>query len=423
MATRWRYEYTVVLIHWFIWGFVAMDRLVIGYLFPMIVPDLKLNFTQVGMIMSLIGITMGAMGIFGGFLSDKFGRKATIVPCTIVFSVLSSITGLARSFFQLATIRTILGLAEGPYYPAAVATIAEEATPKRRGLMIGLHQTAWGVWGGFFAAIFATQVGSAFGWRWVFYCTLPPGIILAIIHWIFIKEPKSVAAQIEARKKGNVHKVVTETGEQVTVWSVLKYRNIILTTFISICFMTWLFFIIAFGTLYLTKVQNLEVTTAGFVMSAWGLGALFGYVCVPWVSDFIGRKTALIITAILAGFATLWFTYAGGNPTVLYFIMFLVGFFGYGAYPVFMSLIPSETVPFGLAGLAIGIPTGIGDLVGGGVLPTFGGMLADAFGLGAPLLATSIALFVATVISLFVIETCPRKVLARNAAMAKAVTS
>jgi MFS family permease len=128
MARRWRYEYTVVLIHWFIWGFVAMDRLVIGYLFPMIVPDLKLDFTQVGIVMSLIGITMGLMGIFGGALSDKFGRKALIVPSTIIFSLLSWGTGLARSFVQLAMVRTVLGIAEGPYYPAAVATIAEEAT-------------------------------------------------------------------------------------------------------------------------------------------------------------------------------------------------------------------------------------------------------------------------------------------------------
>jgi MFS family permease len=421
MARRWRYEYTVVLIHWFIWGFVAMDRLVIGYLFPMIVPDLKLDFTQVGIVMSLIGITMGLMGIFGGALSDKFGRKAIIVPSTIIFSLLSWGTGLARSFVQLAMVRTVLGIAEGPYYPAAVATIAEEATPKRRGLMIGLHQTAWGVWGGFFAAIYATQVGSLLGWRWVFYFTLPPGIILAIVHRIYVKEPKSVAARIEARKKGIAHKIVTQTGEHVTVGDVLKFRNIILTALISICFMTWLFFIIAFGTLYLTKVQNLAITTAGFVMSAWGLGALFGYICVPWVSDFVGRKPALILSAFLAGLATLWFARAGGNPTSLYFIMLLVGFFGYGCYPVFMSLIPSETVPFGLAGLAIGIPTGIGDIIGGGVLPTFGGMLADAFGLGAPMLVTAVALFVATVIGFFIIETCPRKVQAKSTATAAAM--
>jgi len=369
-----------------------------------------LDFTQVGIVMSVIGITMGLMGMFGGALSDRVGRRTVIVPCTVIFSLLSAATGLARNFMQLAVIRFVLGIGEGPYTPTAVATIAEESTPKRRGLMIGLHQTGWGVWGGFFAAIYATQVGSTLGWRWAFYLTLIPGIILAIVHFFLIKEPKSTAARIEARKKGIEHKILSGTGEHVTIGAVLKSRNIILSTLISICWMTWLFLTIAFATLYLTKAQNLPITTAGWVMSAGGIGGLLGYIFIPWVSDYIGRKPAMVIGGLLATLSMLWFARGGGNPVALYFIMLLVGFFGYGCFPLWQSLIPSESVPFGLAGLAIGIATGIGDFIGGGFVPTFGGMLADAYGLGAPLLATVVALFVATILSLFYVETSPRKV-------------
>ncbi len=409
MEKRGSYEYTVLVIHWFIWGFVAADRLLIAYLFPMVLPDLKMSFTQAGFLMSILGIVWGIMAIFGGGISDKFGRKTVIIPATLIFSLTSWATGLARSFFQLSFIRGIMGGAEGAYYPTGVATIAEEARPSRRGLWIGLHQTGFPVYGLFLAPIYATQIGSAYGWRWAFYLTLIPGIILALVHWVFIREPKSVAERIEARKKGIAHKIVAEDGKHVTVGSVLKFRNIILSIFISICFMTWLWVFSSFGTLYLTKVQNMQMTTAGFVMSAWGIGGLFGMFCLAGISDYIGRKTALIIACPLAGLATLWFAFGGGSPVVLFIVMLFVGFFGSGAYPIFLSAIPSETVPFALAGLAIGIPTGVGELIGAGVLPTIGGMMADAYGLGSTMVLAGVAPLVATIFALFVIETAPRK--------------
>jgi MFS family permease len=410
MKKRWSYEYTVVLIHWFIWGFVALDRLLVTYLFPMILPDLKMSFTQAGLIMSILGLAWGVMAIFGGGLGDKFGRKKVIIPATLIFSLTSWATGLVRSFLQLSVIRAIMGCAEGSYYPSAVATIAEEAKPSRRGLMVGLHQTGFPVWGMFLAPIYATQVGSVYGWRWVMYLTLIPGIILAVVHWRFIREPRSVAERIEARKKGVAHEIVSEKGEHVTVGSVLGFRNIILCIFMSICFMTNLWVFAAFATLFLTKVHNLPMTTAGFVMSGQGIGALLGMFCLAGISDRIGRKPVLIFTCIIGGLANLWFALSGAAPGMLWFLLLLTGFFCGGSFPLYLSLVPSETVPFALAGLAIGIPTGIGELIGSGVLPTVGGMIADAYGLRAAVILAAISVLVATIFALFIIETAPKKV-------------
>jgi len=409
MEKRWSYEYTVLIIHWFIWGFVAADRLLVAYLFPMILPALKMSFTQAGFLMSILGIVWGITAISGGGLSDKIGRKKIIIPATVIFSLTSWATGLARSFLQISFIRAIMGGAEGSYYPCAVATIAEEAKPSRRGLMIGLHQTGFPVFGLFLAPIYATQIASVYGWRWAFYLTLIPGIILAGVHWLLIREPKSTAERIEARKKGLAHKIVSEEGVHVTAGSVLKFRNIILSIFISICFMTWLWVFTSFGTLYLTKVQNMQMTTAGFVMSGWGIGGLIGMFLLSAISDRTGRRWTLFIGSVLGGLATLWFAFGGSSPTTLFCAMFFVGIFGSGVWPLFLSIIPSETVPFGLAGLAIGLPTGIGELIGAGVLPTVGGMLADAYGLGAAMILAGVSPLVAAVFALFMIETAPVK--------------
>jgi MFS family permease len=420
MSKRWSYEFTVLIIHWFIWGFVAFDRMLVTYVFPMLLPDLKMSFTQAGMIMSVLGLAWGAMAIFGGGLGDKFGRKTIIIPATLIFSLTSWATGLARSLAQLAVVRAIMGGAEGSYYPSAVATIAEESKPSRRGLMVGLHQTGFPLWGMFVAPIYATQVATVWGWRWAFYLTIIPGIILAIVHWRFIREPKSTAGRIEARKQGVAHHVVSETGEHLTAKSVLKFRNIIIGIFVSICFMTHLWVFAAFTTLYLTKVHNFAMTTAGFVMSGQGVGALLGMFCLAAISDRIGRKPALLIACVVGGLSTLWFAFLGPAPTAMWFLLLVVGFFTGGAFPIFASLIPSETVPFALAGLAIGIPTGAGELIGAGVLPTVGGIVADSYGLGATIIMAAVAVLIATIFASFLVETAPRKkaALARREAMA-----
>jgi MFS family permease len=409
MKKFWQYEFTVVAIHWFILGFVSLDRLLIAYVFPVLLPELKMDFTQAGFIMSIVGLTWGITCAFGGAISDKYGRKRVIIPATILFTLMSWATGLARSFTQLSYLRGIMGCAEGAYYPAGVATVAEEAKPSRRGSMIGLHQTAFPIWGSFIGAIYATQVAATWGWRWAFYLTLVPGIIIAVCHWIFIKEPKSTSERIQARKRMEEYRIVTETGEHITMKNVFKFRNIILSTIISISFMAWLWTLLTFATVFLTKVKGFEMTTAGFIMSGWGLGGAVGQFFVPALSDLVGRRSALVGSALLGGLATLWFTLAGPNPYLLYFAGFLAGVFGWGAYPLFLDVIPSETVPFALAGLAVGFVTGVGEIVGAAVFPAIGGIFSDAYGLTPTMVGASVAPILGAVLALFIRETAPRK--------------
>src|SRR3972149_2462823 len=151
---RWRYEYTAVLIHFFIWGFVALDRIAISFLFPLMLPELKMGFTEAGLVMSIVGLTWAAGGLIFGIFSDKYGRKTFIIPATIAFSILSWMSGLSRNFGQLLAIRAVLGLPEGAYYAAGTATIAEVSTPKRRGLMIGIHHSAWAIIGALLGPIY-----------------------------------------------------------------------------------------------------------------------------------------------------------------------------------------------------------------------------------------------------------------------------
>jgi sugar phosphate permease len=70
----------------------------------------------------------------------------------------------------------------------------------------------------------------------------------------------------------------------------------------------------------------------------------------------------------------------------------------------------TECVPDELAGTAVSIPTGVGEIFGAAFMPTIAGMLTDRFSLYAPMWMATVAGLVIACISLFYIETVPKKV-------------
>ncbi|WP_284286388.1 MFS transporter [Alicyclobacillus fastidiosus] len=214
---------------------------------------------------------------------------------------MSWVTGAVSCFAQLLVVRGIMGAAEGSYLAPATATLSELAGDKRRGWIVGLHQSAYPLWGGLFAAIYVRQVVTTLDWRWVFYLTLIPGLVLAVVHWRFIKEPPSV-----------VQRSQVPHSEKLSWTEPFRNRNIVLTTIIMLLFMAWTNVFIAFGTIYLTQARQLTLGLAVTIVSAWGIGAFLGMPVLSAISDRVGRRPTLVIGCLGAGVFTILYATAGG---------------------------------------------------------------------------------------------------------------
>jgi MFS family permease len=136
------------------------------------------------------------------------------------------------------------------------------------------------------------------------------------------------------------------------------------------------------------------------------------------LSDRIGRRVPLVVFAFLmalAPAALLWFD---GPVTVLTALMF-VSWMGLGTFPLFMGVIPTETVGRARAATAMGLVVMIGELTGGVFGPPIAGRLADSYGLEVALYIQGALALGAGLAALFVRETNPQ-VLERRAARAAA---
>jgi len=98
---------------------------------------------------------------------------------------------------------------------------------------------------------------------------------------------------------------------------------------------------------------------------------------------------------------------------VLTLLMF-VSWMGLGTFPLFMGVIPGETIGHARAATAMGLVVMIGELTGGVFGPPLAGRLADSYGLDTALYVQMGMAIAAGLVAFLVFETNPR-VLARRA--------
>ena len=102
---------------------------------------------------------------------------------------------------------------------------------------------------------------------------------------------------------------------------------------------------------------------------------------IPTVSDFIGRRTATVISFVLAA-AFLWFfIQTGANLPVLFALLMVAAFFNFGALAILAGPIPAEAAPAGLIASAASIVIGAGEIFGGGFVPAIAGGIAQGYGI------------------------------------------
>lgn len=407
-----KYYQKLTILLGLIWGFIAIQRIVIAIIMPAIQAEMKFTYTDVGLIISITGLIWAFGTIIWASIGDTYGRRPVIVGCAILASVFSWMTGFVHSLGSMLWVRGILGFFEGGPWGPAVATVGEEAPEEKRGMLVGLIPGSFFLIGVCLGPMAAVWLLTHFaGWRPVFFIISIPGVILAIIAAFFMHEPASVAAGIKARKAGE-KRVVYDEGKKVRLADVLKYKNVIISTINSVPVMAWLWIYSGFSALFLAKVHHLSMESIGLVMSASGLGGFLGMIVMGRLSDGLGRKTAIMLSGLLCCLSGLGIIAVPVGTSLASFalLFFFWGMFGGAFFPLYLGTLPPESVPPEFAGTAVGVPTSVGEILGASVMPIVAGALADKFNLYAPMWMAAIAGLVIMLVSIAYVETAPRKV-------------
>lgn len=124
----------------------------------------------------------------GGYIADRFSRRLTICGSLFVWSAVTYATGYVTTYDGLLWTRTLMGISEAFYIPAALAMIADYHSAETRSRAVGLHQMA--IYTGIIIGGFSGYVADApsLGWRFAFDITGIVGISYAIPLLFLLKD-------------------------------------------------------------------------------------------------------------------------------------------------------------------------------------------------------------------------------------------
>lgn len=396
-----KYETRLIWVLTITFGFVFLDRNAASFLMPFIANELHFNNSQVGLVASALSFTWAVAAFLGGAYSDRTGNRKSFLLITVVaFSLCSFASGLAVSFVTLFSTRLLMGLAEGPILPIAQSLVAIESTAARRGNNMGVMQNfGSNLLGSFVAPLVLVAIASAYNWRWAFFLSGVPGLIMALLIAKYVRRPAATAAPAG----GALAESRMGHGEM------LRYRNMWLCMLMAIFMVAWMVLGWAFLPLFYIKVRQIGSGQMSVLMSVLGLSAAFFSFVVPALSDRFGRRPVIVIFNFIGLLVPLAALYFQGSLFLLGALIFL-GWSASGTFPLFMGTVPSETIPARYVATSLGMVVGLGEILGGVGAPAIAGRAADYYGLQAPLVIMAGCAIVGTVLALFLRETAPIRV-------------
>ena len=378
-----RYAFVLIII---MFTLANIDRSILAILAEPIKREYHLSDTQLGTLAGLaFAVPLSLVVLPMGVLADRLNRVRLVTALTLIWSALTSLTGLAQSYLMLIVARMGLGAAEAGAAPTFTSLVTDMFPAERRGTAMGwlYFSSPLGVAVGF---ALGGYIAGHFQWRTAFFFVGVPGVLLALLALITLREPlrERAVGEAERASPSSIGAVLRLLRERRVLWLLLLAGAFSIGGQAACSI---------FMAPFLIRVHGLGIGQAGPIIAmTYGVGGMIGMPLGGIVTDWIrarmpGRELAFfglvnIAVAVVAAAAFMvpdWRVAVG-----------LMGLYAAGAvfyYGVTFSCFVTET-PSNLRAGASATMFLVMNLFGYGVAPQFAGIasdLAQNFGLANPL--------------------------------------
>jgi MFS family permease len=185
-----RQQYLTLAGSWVAWLFDALDAGIFGFVMLAIANTFSVKMGDVVSTVAWFLLATGIGGYFLGNISDRIGRKKTILLSVLAYGTGTLMCGFAHNLAELNAYRFIVGIAVGGLWSAAASLICEVWKPEGRAKAISFMQTGWSG-GNLLAAVFAWNLldpANPEAWRSLFIYASLPAYATALFVLVFVKE-------------------------------------------------------------------------------------------------------------------------------------------------------------------------------------------------------------------------------------------
>src|SRR6516162_1147886 len=188
---------------WFAYGMTIalmildyVDRQIIVSMFPFLKAEWNLSDAELGLLVSVISVTVALFGIPVAWIADRVSRVKSVVAMATLWSIACASCMFAQNYAQLFAARAVVGLGEAGYGSVGAAMVAAHFPQRMRaGLLGGFFASASA--GSVLGVILGGVIASRFGWQAAFGVVGFPGLIIALLY-LFVRDYKTVEVRSAA---------------------------------------------------------------------------------------------------------------------------------------------------------------------------------------------------------------------------------
>jgi predicted MFS family arabinose efflux permease len=357
--------------------FNYLDRLLLGLALPAIKQEMQVSDTALGLVTGLaFSLSYSLLGLPIAWAADRYNRRTIIAFGFAFWSAMTAFSGLAANIWQLAIARFLMGAGESTGMAPSTSMISDLFHARTRQMAMSIMGTAGVVASLCFFPIVGA-VGQTYGWRAMFLVAGIPGVVLALIFGLSVREP----ARGEKEGLGARRDAAPGLGETIR-FLVSSPAYLLLvggTTFMGAS----LFAESAWLPTFLHRVHGLGVKDASFAIGPIrGAAGAIGVLSIGMLIHRLGRDRPKMraripaIACILTGPAQILYLLA--DPTWAWMAGFVISGFLILAYwgPVFALGVSVVRVP--MRALATALTLAVSTLLGQFAGPLIVGALNDA---------------------------------------------
>jgi len=371
--------------------FLTADQAALVPNYLLIEAEFGVTHTQMGAISSVFIVIGALMVLLWGYWTDKYPRKKLLVIGTLLGEIPCFLTAFVQSYNQLFIMRAFTGLGIGILLPVGSSLLGDYFPPEERGKGFAWFLFAAGL-GYLMGAAIAGTIGPRFSWRYPFIIIALPNFVLIPLFYLLVKEPERgrvEPALKELIKRGLTYSYKVKLSDFKRVISIRTNLFLNLQS-IAGC--------IPWGVLpiwvitFFAQEKGFSIPIATFFGLVFGGAKMVGNIYGGYLGDRLRRKNVLwrTILCIAAIFGAIPFIAAviaypiPAQPQFFHILMpLLFGFVGISiasvAGPNSRAIFLDVNVPEN-RGIMLSVAN-LTDVMGGGIGPLVGGILADKFGL------------------------------------------
>ena len=206
----------ILLVIVYVFNFI--DRQILTILAEDLKADLNISDSDIGFLYgTAFAVFYSVVGIPMGKLADTWNRKNLISLGLAFWSLMTFLSGTAKSFLSLSIYRFGVGIGESSASPASYSLLSDYFSPKVRATVISIYASGLYIGSGigiFLGGLIVDNWNEAFpiiteapfglkGWQVAFMAVGLPGILLALLTWQIKEPPRGLSEGIKDIKKEN----------------------------------------------------------------------------------------------------------------------------------------------------------------------------------------------------------------------------